>query len=98
MAQQMTAPISLADMTDSRRAALNYQSGVNAGDRALSAPAAALSIDELRAFLLAFDSDTYTERVLDIMNTNDMIFAWRMCSGNETSIADYMTPQVSRTA
>lgn len=63
----------------------------------LTDPSDYTTVATMDTFLSTFDSDTYTAAVLAKMNINDKVFAVRSIQ-DPTTIADYMTAQVSRTA
>lgn len=63
----------------------------------LNSPGQFITITSLRSALSTYDPITYTTEVLDVMNTNDMVFAVRNCN-DPTTIADYITAQVKRSS
>lgn len=56
------------------------------------------SVNTLRSALNTFDPFTYTAAQMDIMNVNDLVFAWRSCRGNQGSVSNYMPAQTARTS
>lgn len=82
------------NFVDSRRA-VNDQGG---NDTSLTNYADTASIATLKASLSSYDSNTYTTAMLDTMNVNDLVFAWRQTSSssNAKSIADYVPRQAVR--
>lgn len=83
---------------DSRKADPQFQSGVfdeldpieNYGDTE--------DFIGLKQALVNFDQFTYSAQNMEKMSLNDLIFAWRVCRGNEKSIADYMPAQTPRSS
>lgn len=55
-------------------------------------------ITAIKAALAAFDAFTYTADSMHTMTRNDLIFAWRACRGQQTSITDYYPAQTARVA
>lgn len=94
MANQYLPPLDVS-FVDSRRATPDANSGANADASYLSSFGDLESIRTLRTALNTYDPKTYTQAVLNTMNVNDMVFAWRQTSSllNAKSIADYMVRQ-----
>lgn len=96
MADQMLGQIDLC-FVNSLKATPSFYSGVNAQATPLGSYANTESISTMRAALFAYDPKTYSQRNLDILNVNDLVFAWRHTSmglvPNAKSIADYMVQQ-----
>lgn len=55
-------------------------------------------ITAIKTALAAFDAFTYTAANMATMTTNDLIFAWRACRGQQAGITDYYPAQVARVA
>lgn len=55
-------------------------------------------ITAIKTALAAFDAFTYTAANMNTMTRNDLIFAWRACRGQQTSITDYYPAQTARVA
>jgi hypothetical protein len=99
MAQRQVRPIQNMVFCDSRRSIADYAGGTASENRTVNAPANLLSVAELKAFLSGYDAFTYTASVLNVMTTNDLLYAARSIdSSNVKSIADYMTQQVARSS
>jgi hypothetical protein len=94
MANQQLCPPELG-FIDSRRATSVYNSGASAAATAIVAYSETASIATLRTALNTHSPIGYTSAVLDGMTVNDMVFAWRMCSGNHASVSDYAIAQVA---
>lgn len=96
MADQMLGQIDLC-FVDSRKASPSFYSGVNAQATPLGSYAQTESISTIRAALFAFDPKTYSQTNLNILNVNDLVFAWRMVSTgigpNAKSVSDYAVQQ-----
>jgi hypothetical protein len=69
--------------------------GMGGGSTLLGVPQNYTSITSMRAFLLGFDPLTYTDTVLNIMTTNDMVFAIRNIQ-DPTTISDYISAQIAQ--
>lgn len=97
MADEMLTPLNLA-VTDSRRATPDANSGANADASYFSNWADTESIRTMRTALNTYDNKTYNTTNLNIMNANDIVFAWRQTSSllNAKSIADYMVRQAAQ--
>jgi hypothetical protein len=54
------------------------------------------SIDTLKTALNDYDPITYSEENLSLLNANDLMYAWRLISGNEESFSDYQEAQESQ--
>jgi hypothetical protein len=93
MAQTQFGDIVDVSFTNSLRAVADM--GGDTED--LTDPSDYTTVATMDTFLSTFDSDTYTADVLAKMNINDKVFAIRNIE-DPTTIADYMTAQVSRTA
>jgi hypothetical protein len=92
MADQLNGSIDL-NFTDSRKADPLYNGGANARLNPITNYAETEDIASLRTALNTFSATTYTSRVLDIMNVNDLVFAWRACRGQQLSISNYYPAQ-----
>jgi len=93
MAQTQFGDIVDVSFTNSLRAVAD--AGGDTED--LTDPSDYTTVAAMDTFLSTFDEDTYTAAVLAKMNVNDKVFAIRNIQ-DPTTIADYMTAQVSRTA
>lgn len=96
MADQMLGQIDLC-FVDSRKATPGFNSGANASSTPLGSYAQTESITTLKSTLFAFDPKTYSQVNLNILNVNDLVFAWRMVSTgigpNAKSVCDYAVQQ-----
>lgn len=97
MANQYLPPIDIG-FIDSKRATPDANSGANADANYTTNFGELESIRTIRGALNTFDPLTYTAAVLNTMNVNDMVFAWRQTSStlNAKGIADYMVRQTAR--
>lgn len=97
MANQQSGSVDI-NFTDSRKADPVYNSGASASTNPLVNYTETEDVGTLRAALNTFDAFTYTNAALDTMTLNDMVFAWRACRGNQTSITNYHPAQTARTS
>lgn len=97
MAQQLNGAIDI-EFTDAREADPLYQSGANAATNPITNFAETEDIASIKAALTAFDPFTYTQANMDILSLNDLIFAWRACRGQQSSISNYHPAQVARSS
>lgn len=91
MANTMPTPVNDFCFVNSLQAVAS----MGGGDTNLTAPQNYTSITAMRAFLNGFDNKTYSNANLDIMSTNDMVFAIRSIQ-DPTTIANYVTAQVAQ--
>lgn len=96
MANQLIGSVD-TNFVDSRAADPQYQSGSLSANRPATNLNDLSSVASLRNALSVFDPITYNAAALELLNVNDMLFAWRACKGNEESISDYHPAQVART-
>jgi hypothetical protein len=92
MADQLIGSIDL-NFTDSRKADPTFWSGAFSGNNPITNYAETEDITSLRTALNTFSPTTYTTAVLNNMNVNDLVFAWRACRGQQASISDYHPAQ-----
>lgn len=97
MANQFHPPIDMG-WIDSKRASPDANSGANADANYTTNFSELESVRTIRSALNTFDPITYTDAVLNTMNVNDMVFAWRQTSSesNAKGIANYMVRQTAR--
>lgn len=91
MANTMPTPVNDFCFVNS----LQATASMGGGDTLLTAPQNYTSITAMRAFLNGFDPVTYSNANLDILSTNDMVFAIRNIQ-DSTSIANYIPAQVAQ--
>jgi len=94
MADQLNGSIDL-NFTDSRKADPLYNGGANAQLNPITNYAETEDIASLRLALNTFGPNTYTAAILNTMNVNDLVFAWRACRGQQASISNYHPAQVA---
>lgn len=97
MPQQLNGTVDIG-FTDAREADPLFQSGASAATNPITNYAETEDIASLKAALTAFDPFTYTAANLDILSVNDLVFAWRACRGQQTSISNYHPAQVARSS
>jgi hypothetical protein len=92
MADQLIGSIDL-NFTDSRKATSVFFSGASAQTNPITNYAETEDIASLRTALNTFSPTTYTATMLNTMNVNDLVFAWRACRGQQASISNYHPAQ-----
>lgn len=97
MAQQLNGQVDIS-FTDSREADPSYQSGANSGTSPMTNFSELEDITSIRTALKAFDPFTYSDANMDILSSNDLVFAWRACRGQQKSISDYHPAQTARSS
>lgn len=85
------------NFVDSRKATPVFYSGVSAPTNPITNYAETEDLFTISQALNTFDPITYSTANIELLNANDLLFAWRACRGNQASISDYHPAQIART-